>query len=307
MKPGRRAFFLPRMLSDAPWPAFCQRLARMARGQVSDETPQADAPGRARLVVAREEDVYHAAALCREFGVLLVQLGAREAALPAERGWLRLDTSQLAAIESFDERAGTIVVQAGCSMGALRERLAGTPWRWHAGADLEPVGAWLLRPRGWLPGRCRDSGLDAAQVLLAGGAFEQLGPFGVESTQPLRSASASRLVSDLFQLATDSAVAAMLELPVWPAGYRLDALVPRAAAGGEPVPNPAHFLLGSEGTLAWAGRFRLRLRDAGEAPPVLSVQEREDRASGKETPADRLDAMVKATFDAGSVFPSSVV
>jgi len=307
MKPGRRAFFLPRMLSDAPWQAFCQRLARMARGQVSDETSGAEAPGRARLVVAREEDVYHAAALCREFGVLLVQPGAREAALPPERGWLRLDLAQLAAIESFDERRGSIVVQAGCSMGELRAHTAGTPWRWHAGADHEPVGAWLMRVRGWLPGRCRDSGLEAAQVLLSDGTFEQLGPFGTDSTRPLRSAAASRLIPELFQLASDSAASALLDLPVWQAGYRIDALAPRPGADGDGVPNPAHFLLGSEGTLAWGARFRLRLRDAGAPPPVLSVQEREDRASGRETPADRLDATVKALFDGGSVFPSSVV
>lgn len=307
MKPGRRAFFLPRMLSDAPWQAFCQRLARMARGPVSDETPAAGAPGRARLAVVREEDVHHAAALCREFGVLLVQPGAREAALPPERGWLRLDLAQWAAIESFDERRGSVVVQAGCAMGELRARMEQTAWRWHAGDDHEPVGAWLMRTRGWLPGRCRDSGLVAAQAMLADGTFEQLGPFGTDSTQPLRSAAASRLIPELFQLAADAAVSAMLEQPVWQAGYRIDALAPRAGADGGAVPNPAHFLLGSEGTLAWGVRFRLRLRDAGEPPPVLSAQEREDRASGRETPADRLDAMVKALFDGGSVFPSSVV
>ncbi|OVZ59663.1 hypothetical protein CDO44_11050 [Pigmentiphaga sp. NML080357] len=308
MKPGRRAFFLPRMLSDAPWPAFCQRLARMARGQVSDETPAAGAPGRARLAVEREEDVYHACALCREFGVLLVQPGARETALPPDRAWLRLDVSLLAAIEKIDERAGIAVVQAGCPMGELRSRLDGTSWRWHAGADHEPIGSWLMRTRGWQPGRCRESGLEAALVMLADGSFEQLGPFGTDSTRPLRSAAASRLVSELFQLATDPAVAAMLEEPVWAAGYRIDALVPRPdAKDAAPVPNPAHLLLGSEGTLTWAGRFRLRLRDVGAQPPVLAVRERDDRTSGRETPADRLDATVKATFDAGGVFPSSVV
>ncbi|MDX3904749.1 MAG: FAD-binding protein [Pigmentiphaga sp.] len=308
MKPGRRAFLLPGMLSDAPWPAFCQRLARVAKGPVHDETAEPGVPGRARLVVGREEDVYHAAALCRELGVLLVQPGAREAALPVDRDWLRLDLSRLAAIEMLDERRGLAVVQAGCPMGELHDRLAGTSWRWHAADDQELVGEWLMRTRGWLPGRCADSGLDAALVLLADGSFEQFGPFGADSTQPLRSAAGSRLVSELFQLAGDPAMASMLEEPAWPAGYRLDALSPRVGPEGvTPVPNPAHFLLGSEGTLAWPARFRLRLRDAGIAPPALSLAAREAGGAGRETPADRLDAFVKATFDAGGVFPSSVV
>lgn len=309
MKPGRRAFFLPRMLTDAPWPAFCQRLARMARGQVLDETPTPGAPGRGRLVVGREEDVYHASALCREFGVLLVPSGARESALPADRAWLRLDVSKFAAIEAVDERAGVVIVQAGCLLGELRSRLSATSWRWHAaGADDESVGAWLERTRGWLPGRCRDSGLDAALVMLADGSFEQLGPFGVDSTRPLRSAAGRQLVSELFQLAADPVVTAMLEEPAWPAGYRIDALVPKPGLGeAAPAPNLAHLLLGSEGTLAWAARLRLRLRDAGLPPPALAVPEQDDKRSGREMPSDRIDAVVKTTFDVGCVFPSSVV
>ncbi|VCU70601.1 hypothetical protein PIGHUM_02677 [Pigmentiphaga humi] len=308
MKPGRRAFFLPRMLSDTPWTAFCQRLARQAKGAVSDETAAPGTPGRARLAAAREEDVYHARALCAEFGVLLVPSATPEQALPADRQWLLLDETAMDAIESFDERHGIAVVQAGCTMASLRARLAGSAWQWHEGADAEPIGRWLQRTHGWLPGRCADSGLDAAQVMLAGGAFEQLGPFGADSTQPLRSAAGSRLVPELFQLSADPAVAGLMAQPAWSGGYRIDAMVPHAPAPErDAVPNPAHLLLGSAGALAWPVRLRLRLRAAGTPVPLRDAREREGAGSGRETPADRLDAYIKAAFDPGGVFPSPVV
>jgi hypothetical protein len=309
MEPRRRALFLPtRIWSDAPWPVFCQRLARIAHGRLDDETPRPGDPGRARLIVARQEDVHHARSLCAEFGVLLLQAGAAEP--PADRACLWLDASRLAALESFDTARGTVMLQAGCRLGELRAALAASAWRWHAeGADDEPIGAWLLRTRGWLPGRCADSGLEAAEVLLADGSLEFLGPFGSASTLALRTASGSRIVSGLFPLASSTQAIAMCAEPAWPAAFRLDALTPVAAKDGAPAPdpNPAHFLLGSRGALAWTGRLRLRLRGADDPPVLLAMSLRHSDVSGREMPSDLLDAQVKALFDSQGVFPPSVV
>ncbi|GAA4329209.1 hypothetical protein GCM10023144_15730 [Pigmentiphaga soli] len=303
MKPGRRAFLLPQLLSSSPWRQFCHRLSRVTGGRVEDDTASADGPGRGRLAVRREQDVYHARALCAEFGVLPVPSGADETALPPDRHWLRLDTSAFDAIEAVDAARGVLTVQAGCRAGAIRERLAGLPWQWDEGGDDEPVDAWLARAGDWLPGRCADSGLLAADVLLASGQFERLGPFGADSTESLRSAAGGRLVASLFQLAGERDAVAMLAQPAWPARYRLDGLVPYAAPGAAaPVPNPGHVLLGSGGTLAWVARVQLQARPAG-APPAQRGAPRPVRDSLRETPADRQDAMVKSLFDPAGLLP----
>ncbi len=307
MRPGRRAFFLPRLLSGGSWPTFCHRLARVVRGSLEDETPAGGGPGRARLQIARDEDAYHARALCAEFGVLLLQAGASETRLPTDRHWLWLDASRLNGIDSFDAEQGRMALQIACPVAKLRERLSGSGWCWPGGSDEQTVGQWLASAGGWLPGRCEDSGLESADVLLADGTFEQLGPFGVDSTQALRTAASGRLISDLFQLSTERGAAAMMVEAAWPARYRLDALMPVAQAGQVvPPPNPAHFLLGSEGSLAWPSRIRVRLRRVDEPPPpVLKAPPQPE--SGRETPADALDGRIKALFDAIGVFPSLVV
>ncbi|GGX28986.1 hypothetical protein GCM10007242_39230 [Pigmentiphaga litoralis] len=338
MKPGRRAFFLPRFAAATPWANFCQRLARAAQGRVDDETPAPGAPGRARLRVARDEDVFHARALCVELGVMLVLPGAEPALLPPDRHWLLLDIDGLDGIGPPDVAQGRIDVDVGCTFGALRQALAGTGWTWPHGDDAATVASWIAAPGPWRPGHCRDSGLRWADVMLAGGEFERLGPFGADATRPLRSAASSRLISSLFELSGAASMQTLLAQPTWLARYRLDALTPQgergpgeggqgddgrgdtAHAGDALAPNPAHLLLGSRGTLAWTGRVQLQLlRDAPaaiDAMPSLSTQ---PAALPTPVPApaavppvrrhvlDDMDDMVKGCFDPSGLFPSQVV
>ena len=285
MKPGRRAFFLPRLAAATPWANFCQRLARAAQGRVDDDTPASGAPGRARLRVARDEDVFHARALCVELGVMLVLPGADTALLPADRHWLILDVGALDTLGPVDTAQGQIDVDVGCTFGALRQALLGTGWTWPHGDDAATVASWIAAPGPWPPGHCRDSGLRWADVMLAGGEFERLGPFGVDATRPLRSAASSRLISSLFELSGSGTMQTLLAQPTWLARYRLDALTPLAEGGqvdtAQPdagqgddmlAPNPAHLLLGSAGTLAWTGRVQLQLlRGPTVAPTSASA------------------------------------
>ncbi|WP_420226854.1 hypothetical protein [Pigmentiphaga litoralis] len=228
MKPGRRAFFLPRLAAATPWANFCQRLARAAQGRVDDDTPAPGAPGRARLRVARDEDVFHARALCAELGVMLVLPGADPALLPPDRHWLILDVDALNTLGPVDLAQGHIDIDVGCTFGMLRQALAGTGWTWPHGDDGATVASWMAAPGPWRPGHCRDSGLRWADVMLAGGEFERLGPFGVDATRPLRSAASSRLISSLFELSGASSMQTLLAQPTWLAAYRLDALTPRS-------------------------------------------------------------------------------
>lgn len=338
MKPGRRAFFLPRLAAATPWANFCQRLARAAAGRVDDETPESGSPGRARLYVQRDEDVFHARALCGELGVLLVLPGAEFAGLPAERHWLMLDIGGLSRLGDLDVARGRIDADAGCTLGDLRRAIAHTDWRWPHGDDSMTVAAWLAQAAGWLPGRCRDSGLIWADVMLAGGEFERLGPFGVAATRPLRSAASSRLVSSLFEWSASATMQTLLAQPQWLARYRLDALTPQSnekvaaasvasaeasGADDDVAPNPAHLLLGSAGTLAWAGRVQLQLRHASLpalAAPLGAAASAAQvdaffavNAGAQATPVIRrheiedLDDLVKGFFDPSAVFPSPVV
>lgn len=334
MKPGRRAFFLPRLAAATPWANFCQRLARAAQGRVDDETPAPGAPGRARLRVARDEDVFHARALSAELGVMLVLPGADQALLPADRHWLMLDVDDLNALGPVDVAQGRIDVDVGCTFGALRQALAGTGWTWPHGDDTATVASWIAAPAPWRPGHCRDSGLRWADVMLAGGEFERLGPFGVDATRPLRSAASSRLISSLFELSGATSMQTLLAQPAWLARYRLDALTPQGddaqgEAGSDALaPNPAHLLLGSGGTLAWAGRVQLQLlRDAAAAPtsagasPTPLVASTPSAALAAAIVSDAaaavlpvrrhvledMDDMVKGCFDPLGLFPSQVV
>ena len=106
---------------------------------------------------------------------------------------------------------------------------------------------WLAAPAAWPAGRCAQSGVLAADVVLADGVEETLGPFGESDERPLRSATLQRLVPALFQLSTGPDAAACAVGGAWAGRYRLDALRPQAPA----TVNLAHLLLGHGGTLAW--------------------------------------------------------
>ena len=136
----------------------------------------------------------------------------------------------------------------------------------------------------------------AADVVLADGVEETLGPFGESDERPLRSATLQRLVPALFQLSTGPDAAACAVGGAWAGRYRLDALRPQAPA----TVNLAHLLLGHGGTLAWVQEVLLTAVPAageaagGDAPPLDDAA----REAGR-----RLDARIKALFDPDGRFP----
>ncbi len=309
MKPGRRAFFLPRLFANTPWATFCQRLSRVVEGRFDDITVDPAQPGRAVLAVARDEDVYHARALCAEYGVLLVLPGALPENLPVDRHWLTLTLERFDEVGLFDVRLGTITVQAGCTLGGVRQQILDSGWYWPHGADGQTVGAWLAGAGDWSPGRCDLSGLVWAEVMLATGNFERLGPFGVDSTRPLSSTASSKLVSSLFELAATLDMQAMLAGRQWPCKYRLDAISPLSdpVGGGYGVPNPAHLLLGSEGSLAWVSRVQLQLQTVAEAPPRIMSAAPETGSAVYGFEYEIADDQIKGLFDPMGIFPRPVV
>jgi hypothetical protein len=307
MQPGRRAFLLPGRGDRDPWSQFQQRLARVVAGRVADETAHPRVP-RARLHALRPADIHHARALCAEHGVVLADAHAGLSDPGGHPPWLWVDASRLDGLGAPDTTLGLISADAGCRVGAVNAALAGTGWRAAALGAVAPdwtLGQWLATADGWLPGACAASGVHAVDVVLADGSSEQLGTFGQAATRPLGPALRG-LISGLFEASMAPAVAAMRAAPRWPAHYRLDALLPQTPDGATPIPNLAHLLLGSRGSLAWVERIHLRLVRAAEAvsPPDI-------RSPAVQPPphaaVQHIDADIKQRFDPATRFPSPFV
>jgi hypothetical protein len=247
MATSRRNFLFGRKSSASPWGQFCARLARTTQGAFSCHEDLARQVG--RLMPAREQDIFHAHALCSEYGVQFWLDG-----LPTEP----------------PEHKPILWVQAGCAW-ATAEPLAQrdeTPeiWRVEAGYGISgllahgfdwlqdvnstwSIAQWLASPQasGWGYGQGATSGIVKVRVLMADGTVADLGPFGAQATEPLQSITVQKLVPKLFELThTDIARACSSHLS-WPGRLRLDALTPLASQ----EINLSHLLTGHAGSLVW--------------------------------------------------------
>lgn len=282
MQPSRRAFLLGRRPVQTPWAAFVQRLTLLCQGQVQDLGEGGADGACAILTPAREADVVQARALCAEYRVVLELEGAAGPFAPPARQRLRVDPALLAGLERLDGDTARWRAQPGVRVAALARaglrQFAGLP-------GAMTLAEWLAAPAPWPAGRCAASGVLAADVILADGIEETLGPFGESDVQPLRSATVQRLVPSLFQLASGGDAFATRDGYHWLGRYRLDALKPEAPA----TVNLAHLLLGHGGTLAWVQS--VTLTDA----PAWTEEGPEAETPGLAT--FRLDGRVKTLFD----------
>ncbi|WP_233161501.1 MULTISPECIES: hypothetical protein [unclassified Achromobacter] len=168
-------------------------------------------------------------------------------------------------------------------------------------ADLT-VAAWLASRAhaAASPGRACPPGLVSADVMLADGALETLGPFGASGGVPLRSGTGQALVPALYTLSTRAGAAWCRAQAAWPARYRLDALAPPPPAEA----NLAGLLAGHEGALAWVDSVVLQAitppvsgsgnaAGVGAAPPAYPAEAR------------ALDAYIKDAFDPAGLYPDA--
>jgi hypothetical protein len=258
MQPSRRAFLTGRRPTRSAWSLFCERIARARLGDFHDEG-EGGGSGRARLTPSVESHAAVALALCREAGVAMVLEGMAMPPGPV----LLLDPSALAGLAPAG--AGGWAVGAGCRVGDLAA--LGLAQFGQADPALF-FSIWLAETgAAWAQGGCADSGIESVSALLADGSAETFGPFGAAATRPLMSATAQRLVPDLFQLAASAEAGACRALARWPARYRLDALLP---APGREV-NLAHLFCGHGGALAWIQGAVVRAPLAAGVPPVSEI------------------------------------
>ncbi|ANN79363.1 hypothetical protein [Bordetella flabilis] len=310
MQPSRRAFLMGRPAPRTPWQHFCERLRALCGGTLVPVAPgavstPAGAPGdgglasgplvvpQARWTPLGAGDVRQARALCVEHGVLLALHGlSGTQAAAACRPILWVDPSALNRVVSEPGPVPRWRADAGVTAGELAEvglaQFAGV-------APDTTLAAWYAdrAAANWPSGRGDLSGIQSADILLADGVVDTLGPFGADDGAPLRSASLQALVPALFRLSSGPQAQWCREQEAWPAHYRLDALAPRAPA----TVNLAQLLHGHGGTLAWMEALVLQVPPSGAAaqaampPPLRPAQAR------------AVDMRVKTLFDPGDLFP----
>ncbi|AOB30069.1 hypothetical protein AKI39_04260 [Bordetella sp. H567] len=319
MQPSRRAFLLGRAAPRTPWQVFCRELGRVCGGDLKPISPDALPPSaapQARWAPLVGADVRRARALCAEHGV---QLALSDTTVSTEgRPVLWVDPVWLNDLVREPGPVPRWRTGPGVTLGAL----AGVGLRQFAGAPPDRTLAAWLGDRGaatWPTGRGDLSGVHAADVLLADGVADTLGPFGADDGLPLRTAALQQLVPALFRLASGTEAQWCKELPSWPAHYRMDALLPRAPA----TLNLAHLLHGHAGTLAWVESVVLQMPEGESAPADADAAKgggpspRADAGEGRGQPANAggadgqlppaqaraLDRRVKSNFDPAGVFP----
>lgn len=298
---SRRAFLTGRRSAQSPWEAFGQRLRNTVEGTFY-EFDAHEGVGRARLVPKQASDVHKARALCAEYGVLLALDGVPHAARLNDHPVLWVEPGRDLSLCQRLEPGGTKwFVQPGCLLGELEA--AG----FSQFAELPchiTVAAWLADRTlcDWPVGETAASGLSHASVLLADGTLASLGPFGEHNKKPLEGARLQQLVAALFQAAAGADAQACQAGGLWPARYRLDALLP---AAGQTV-NLAHLLLGHGGDLGWVEWLVLDEQMAQpQTEPPFARRYTSARAgeAGLAAPAGDLDMRVKSLFDPDERFP----
>lgn len=241
------------------------------------------------LEPAREGDLTHAFALCREFGVQYLLAGL-EVCADQGRGVLWVSPqAPWAAVEAVDAQQTIWRADAGILLRTLQE--VGIASVAHADS-AQTVAQWVAGRScsQWPTGQCDLSDIVQMQVLLADGTTEVFGPFGASAQAPLKSLATQRIIPKLFELAHSGLAEETAAGGSWPLRFRLDALRPAAPL----EPNLAWLFLGHGGSLGWVQTVWFSLSD-GRARHFAN------ESSAKLTQIDR---DVKQILDPSGVFGS---
>lgn len=298
---SRRAFLMGRRTSRPPWDAFCEQMRRRLSGDFLDYGVS-DGAGSARLVPGDAADLRQARTLCAEHNVVLALDGVNHVASLAHQSVVWVEPGRnMAQCQRLPDDATKWFVQPGCFVMDLEA--AGLKRFAHVPGHLTAA-AWLADRslQSWPSGATHMSGVVNACVLLADGTRAVLGPFGEHNHQALDSATLQKLIPAMFELSNSTEAQACREQPLWPARYRLDALLPQP---GRTI-NLSHLLLGHGGDLGWLEWVVLdEAADSGDAQ-----SDPESFSLSRQSPHDvlwaqaiELDVKVKDAFDPADLFP----
>lgn len=225
---------------------------------------------------AREGDLIHAFALCREFDVQYLIAGS-DVRPDQGRGALWVSPqAPWATVAAVDAQRTLWRADAG----SLLRPLQGVGITSVDDADPEQtVAQWVAswRCARWPTGQCNLSDILQIQVLLADGTTEVFGPFGASAQAPLKSLATQRIIPKLFELAHSGVVGESASGGLWSLRFRLDALRPAAPL----EPNLAWLFLGHGGSLGWVQTVWFSVSDgrtpiaANELPTKLTQTDRD--------------------------------
>lgn len=294
-QPSRRAFLTGRRTPATPWGQFCARLSRTCEGSVSWNQDEQNTE--AWLKPARALDVMHAHALCRELGVQLILLSSDAKPNPG-RPVLWVDSrAEWARLDLVDAAAGLWRADAGVTLWSLRQQEVGIfAETFDATHSHQTLAQWFANP---FEGNLKRSGIVQAEVLLADGTLEMLGPFGASASRPLKSLSLQKKIPTLFELAQSSQAALCAQCEAWPLRYRLDSLMPQAGGSF----NLAWLFQGHGGSLAWlqALWFQTPMHASMVTESLPTLKDSVDPAVVRQA-ALELDQSIKQTLDPTGVF-----
>ena len=293
---SRRAFLLGRRTPPSEWGKFCARLSRTCSGQVRwEDEPEHQ---QAWLIPAREGDLLHAHALCREYRVQMALAGFQSQEPPADKQLPRLwieSGSAWAHRPSCDDSGLIWRADGGTQLKDLQQ----VGVQAVQGVDPEQtVAQWMASEASsrWPTGQGAGSGIVQVQVMLADGTVAVLGPFGANATAPLRSMTVQQMIPKLFELAGSEFALQCAQAVRWPIRFRLDALMP---APGADI-NLAWLFAGHGASLGWVqavwfkreAYLQQTIPKAGSELPDVS----EERRAG-------LARQLKESFDPIGIFP----
>jgi hypothetical protein len=258
---------------------------------------QEEPSAQAWLKPARAVDVMHAQALCLEFGVQLILLDSDALGDPA-RPILWVDSrAEWARLDLVDSAAGLWRADAGVTLWSLNQQEVSLfSQAFDATLAHQTLAQWFASP---FEGSLMRTGIVQAEVLLADGTLEMLGPFGVSASRPLKSLSLQKKIPRLFELAQSPQAALCAQCEQWPLRYRLDGLMPQSGASF----NLAWLLQGHGGSLAWlqALWFQSPVPAWVATESLQASLDQVDPAAVRQA-ALELDLSIKQTLDPTGVF-----
>jgi hypothetical protein len=205
--------------------------------------------------------------------------------------------AEWAQLDLVDAEAGLWRADAGVTLWSLHQQGVGIfSDTFDATHAHQTLAQWFASP---FDGRLMRSGIVQAEVLLADGTLEMLGPFGASGSRPLRSLSLQRKIPRLFELAQSPGAALCAQCEDWPLRYRLDGLMPQSGDS----PNLAWLFQGHGGSLAWLQTVWLQkpMLASKTAESLPSLKDSVDPVSVGQA-ALELDQSIKQTLDPTGVF-----
>lgn len=288
---SRRAFLRGRAPAPTAWGRFLARVQEEYPRQVQSLPASPQGAEQALFIPAHVSDVHAVFLLAQHFAIQLSLFSVTASELDKgaqpdtdiEQPVLWLDPRLLQRCERIDDQ-GRFYIEPGATMQQL---VAAGLTQFAALPGQMTFIQWLSDPAFHQYRDLASTGVQMASMVMADCSVARLGPFGAHSNMELNTSTLQRVVPQLFQLLETPVAQQCLQLPTWPARFRLDAL-----AVPEKV-NLAYLVLGQSMQLGWVEWVVLDAQTCTQPAfrqlPTLGPQQR--------IWVQELDAAVQQHFD----------